>query len=122
MSFGIGSPPAGPPPGNADGHPQAANQLVLQGFLYPGSDDLVSKAARAGSRRGIVRRPPLFRQGDDFSFDPLGECEDALPPNGVDFCNPAIVPGNPNFEFQCGNALRGVVNNKLPGSGAPNEP
>ena len=86
MSFGIYSPPAGPPPGNANGHRQAANQLVLQGFLYPSSDDLLSKAVPAGQpATDSLGDFPCFSKNDDFSVDPLGGCEDALPPNGVDF-------------------------------------
>jgi hypothetical protein len=108
MSFGISSPPGGPPPGVPTGHPQPANHLVLQGFLYPSSDALVSAGAAAPGQPAPFSGgdQPCFSPGDDFASDPLGGCDDTDLMNGPDLCNPAIVAGDPEFELQCTIASR----------------
>ena len=101
MSFGISSPPALPPTGVPTGHPQAANHLVVHGFLYPSSDDLVSPVLAGQPNLDSGGDHACFNHGDDYAFDPLGGCEDRDLSGQPDFCNPAIVPGDPAFELQC---------------------
>jgi hypothetical protein len=82
---------------NLEGHPQAASHLVVQGFLYPSTDD-ASSSGEGGQPAYLSRGDePCYATDNAFASTPQGTCNDR--------CNPAMVAGDPDWEFACSSAF-----------------